>query len=1270
MTKHLHLVHAFTIAFCLLLIAANRSRASDDQSVLRRWAIVATNEVQTTGLSDLFAAEFSELQGIELVERDQIDLATGELELSACVHATASAERLKLGRILKADALVLLSKVAFNEKDFLRVIVSDCHYGARLRVEHFSYEVDDPAALSLRCEAVVRETRQHYANGIRHLIAVTPFLSKNFTHDYDHLQAGYRALVENALSVHPGVAVLEIDEARAIRQELALGGGALKRRVMPLFVEGQYGVSTASRDEPKVKLSIRVRDGRSVVGEAERAELSEDDAIRLLTEIVPRNLIKLSQRDGNVSLSRQRQHDLLVARAESFSRVGQWEQSTALREAALLLRPNNTEQRLAVFSDYHHWHFARHRVHAEQEGQLFQSRGKGISPDDLKAKWDRIYDERLSRFRLMALHTSKLIHDRAVNAYEADLLTSFAHRDPRILGLSGEAGRPEFREALYGFFWDVYPQFPKLDPTVHDGKARSVVLASDPWSPTSPEQARLRHSLDVQLQKWTQSAIIFLTQTAPYEIRAWEGPRSANRSYGWQDQRTLDDLYRFLTEVVPPDKPLWSMAHLTLGRSTFHRNSLFDMMQAGRLSPDDVRHFCMRLKESNSPLNVFYARCGLFTLQFRASDAETDGSALAEADALSEWIRQEQDRRDDSNFCSQFVYQLRGLREDLVARVNAATKKRHQLLPNVIPPHVPEPRITFIPVRGVKPNWDHVIACGDSLDVMWSRQAVYAMSQPGEAKQIFMAPEKDRVVRVVWDGRYIWVGSLKSGILVFTPNGKLLATVGKEQGLPPYEDGLQKSGFIRFPFRHPLMLHPVAPGRCLALGRFGRHGRVWISVIKEQDDGSGKATFRAEVIHTATKTDEASPNEIDKIFNLTWWAEYPDPSLKEHRQLLLGKWPPTLRPLTVDLQDFEISIFDSQFNQALRMLAVGHNLVSDFPFRVSLYRPPDESSHGRWRSKTLIPTNKERPGIEDTLVPALLRYQGALYNPGPYWRRIDESDFHVEQLNTVPLPHRHRYEHYGVSAHYGMVAWTGKEVYHRVLINEPVPDVADSATTYPEVPEDERQRHDQAVQSLRRLGASVDAMWGVPCWEPANPEWDIQTSHHSPRAFTVVYLSNEWRGGDGGLDHLKDLHNLQVVSLVQADVSDAGLEWLGALEGLRLLHLVETSATDAGLAHLQSLKQLEYLRLEGSISGKEFTDAGLESLAGLRLRRLALYGHGFTAKAAIHLGKIEGLQTLLLYDTDIPEDALTDLKKGNPSLKWQRRPCKNRCHHPECQTSK
>jgi hypothetical protein len=103
------LVLAATIAGSLSLVTSNRSFADDDRPVYRRYAIVASNDIEATGLGDLLTARLSAVEGIELVERDQLAAAIREQELSAYFDSSAAPLRLKLGQLLQADVLVLLS---------------------------------------------------------------------------------------------------------------------------------------------------------------------------------------------------------------------------------------------------------------------------------------------------------------------------------------------------------------------------------------------------------------------------------------------------------------------------------------------------------------------------------------------------------------------------------------------------------------------------------------------------------------------------------------------------------------------------------------------------------------------------------------------------------------------------------------------------------------------------------------------------------------------------------------------------------------------------------------------------------------------------------------------------------------------------------------------------------------------------------------------------------------------------------------------------------
>ena len=76
---------------------------------------------------------------------------------------------------------------------------------------------------------------------------------------------------------------------------------------------------------------------------------------------------------------------------------------------------------------------------------------------------------------------------------------------------------------------------------------------------------------------------------------------------------------------------------------------------------------------------------------------------------------------------------------------------------------------------------------------------------------------------------------------------------------------------------------------------------------------------------------------------------------------------------------------------------------------------------------------------------------------------------------------------------------------------------------------------------------------------------------------------------------LKDVANLQELSLPGVPIEDGDLANIAGLVNLRVLHLEKTPVTDAGLTHLKGLKNLAYL----NIYGTPVTDAGLPNLNGL-----------------------------------------------------------------------
>jgi hypothetical protein len=100
---------ARTVLLCCVLANVSIAAGADATQTYLRWAIISSADVKESGIPDLLTAQLSSDAGIELLEREDLEVATRELELSASTTSAASAKRLQLGRLLKADALLLLS---------------------------------------------------------------------------------------------------------------------------------------------------------------------------------------------------------------------------------------------------------------------------------------------------------------------------------------------------------------------------------------------------------------------------------------------------------------------------------------------------------------------------------------------------------------------------------------------------------------------------------------------------------------------------------------------------------------------------------------------------------------------------------------------------------------------------------------------------------------------------------------------------------------------------------------------------------------------------------------------------------------------------------------------------------------------------------------------------------------------------------------------------------------------------------------------------------
>jgi len=160
--------------------------------------------------------------------------------------------------------------------------------------------------------------------------------------------------------------------------------------------------------------------------------------------------------------------------------------------------------------------------------------------------------------------------------------------------------------------------------------------------------------------------------------------------------------------------------------------------------------------------------------------------------------------------------------------------------------------------------------------------------------------------------------------------------------------------------------------------------------------------------------------------------------------------------------------------------------------------------------------------------------------------------------------------------------------------------------------------------------------------------------------------------GDGGLEHLKGLTNLEWLTLSACEITDAGLMRLAGMKNLKTLQIGDNNITDEGAAVLATLPKLYNLDLQRtwisdrgldsllslpeltllSLAHTRVTDAGLKALgAKTQLQRLSLEDLPISDEALISLESLRKLRSLTLRGTNVTAEGVTRLQKALPDCK-------------------
>jgi hypothetical protein len=302
-------------------------------------AVIALPGSGADDLADLLQLRLGQRKDLALVERAGLKDILREQELQAALAADAPGKRAALGKLLKADTLLLLAGRQ-QPQPHVELVICETQQGLRLcaeplkRSDHIEADV---AAVVKPLEAALQKQRQK----IKEIVAVPPLLNTSLTYEMNHLQGAYARLIEQLLLERPGVLVVELSEAKAIAQELFLSSTPGVERRLPLYLTGEYRVEGAG-EQRRGQFALQLQRGEKELDARKAADLAVDDLPGQLQqaalEMLDKALGQPGKRSDPAAEARQ-----LSQRAAAFEAIGNWPETLALAEAGLLLAPADVE---------------------------------------------------------------------------------------------------------------------------------------------------------------------------------------------------------------------------------------------------------------------------------------------------------------------------------------------------------------------------------------------------------------------------------------------------------------------------------------------------------------------------------------------------------------------------------------------------------------------------------------------------------------------------------------------------------------------------------------------------------------------------------------------------------------------------------------------------------------------------------------------------------------------------------------------------------------
>ncbi|MEO5714413.1 MAG: hypothetical protein ABIT37_13075 [Luteolibacter sp.] len=921
---------------------------------------------------------------VALVEREKLGGVIDEKVLQSLFENPK--DRSRIGGLAGADFLVLLDAGETQ----VRAVVCDTHLGVTLQDLTFSTRglAREEAIAALAKQTL--GTVGAFTGGVKSVVAVSDFVSRDLTFEYSYLQSDYAEVLRAAYRQNPGVAIVAMKEAQAIAAERDLAVIEQQDRPVTVFIEGEYRSTLAPQGgEVGVEITLRARNSEKVIVERKLASMALSQAGGGLMAVFTKDLAEMTG-PAAAMIDQAAQYRLLIERADAFGSLGGFQRSTALREAALLLKPDADDQRIRLVREY-----TRHNL------QPYESNPwpKGANFDESNPLWVAASNQSVSDWKRSLQHCSYLILNRRLSREVATDLTHNAIHS--ICGVrSGSSNQLGECETLKkNFLRHVFSLVPSLDPA-------------------TPE---VRHKLTGALD-----AYHFLFEDALF--------RCDGNFYRADDLDLIADL---LLNRLPDS--MWPSHQLN-----FFLRDTATSLKARReaetgFNETEYLAFLDRLIASDRPLVNVYGRYGKECYRIY-NKGEKSLALLEEARAIVVKAKTIGfDLHEYDYFMGQLKFEIGGLEYQVVTKNIHTVQEPPRKTPHVDPPA--KSRISLEPIaltlvnsenkgKPLAPDmrWSshggwfgvtHFRSLPDRLDVLWSHGAVFFVPRPGGVIAA-LADEKLSVADVVGDGRYVWVGAFYGwGLSVLDRDGRELTRIDKEDGLPPCGT-------------YGLVVHPIEPGRVLVAGSFGNDNRGWIAIVSFNGHKS-----QVKVIHEATKVWDYTLN--DNNSNMDPHMTFVPQTVTEH--VIPGPKPRRI----VDPESLKVWVYpvNESYRSWFPRREPPNDAFQSIDGMLWIAGSMDDFSSFRFNQKTGLfdrVRERERWHAGNATSGSLARVGDWLYYAGSKWRRLNlktgQEELLVEDLRALPDYGKGGGGwHIANSAHYGLVGFYEGKLY-RVQIDK------------------------------------------------------------------------------------------------------------------------------------------------------------------------------------------------------------------------------------------